>query len=77
MIVSVNADVDEAERVARKRRPQRNERPDVFSVRNFQLQRMMVMTIAETPSLTASSLFVPIGFSLARRAAQPSHADKR
>ena len=55
VVVPVDADVDEAEHVAQEHRQQRSQRGGVAAVRHLQPSTMMVMMMAITPSLKASS----------------------
>src|SRR5215470_13618976 len=61
MIVPVDTDVYEAEDIAQKHRSDRRERVRLSPCGIFISSTMMVMMIAMTPSLNASSLFLPIG----------------
>lgn len=55
VVVPVNAHVDKTQDITEKRGYQRRQVPHMVAVRRLQLQNMIVMMIAITPSLNASS----------------------
>ena len=60
VIVPIDADVDEAQHVAQEYRQKRPSAANRSRAAAFSSSTMMVMMIASTPSLNASSLFFPM-----------------
>ena len=62
MVIPINTHVDKTQHIAHKYGKQRSKVSQLVSVGDFQLQTIMVMMMASTPSLKASKRFLSINY---------------
>jgi hypothetical protein len=58
MIVPINPEKNKTQDIAEKERPEREQRGEACGIGTFSSSTIMVMMIAKTPSLKASSRFL-------------------